>query len=423
MSTRRVFSLSKSCLRTLSIEPSHTCISHPKYAREFSKATVRMSSTLPFSRLELPPTSDFHVHLRSGDMMRTVVPTIRRGGVSTVYVMPNLTPPITSVKQAVSYRDELSAIDPSVNYLMTLYMHSSITPETIVEAKQAGIAGVKIYPAGVTTNSDAGVVDLEPFYPVISKMQEVDMVLNLHGEVGCTCDSGPEYVEQSSTDPANPGAVTVLNAEHAFLPTLRKLHKDFPKLRIVLEHASTKAALDTVRECGPTVAGTITAHHLSLTVDDVVGDGFAFCKPTAKTPSDRVALQREVIDSNSKFFFGSDSAPHPRNAKVANPHKKAAAGCFTQAYATQLVFSALEDGVKNGWFNRDAVTKDVLQEFFSARGNRFYGIDAARSDTKRVIIVEKKGDTIEETVFNSETNIAVVNFGCGEETWSIEWSR
>ena len=337
--------------------------------------------------------------------------------------MPNLTPPITTVQQALSYRDELRAIDPSVNYLMTLYMHPSITPQTIVEAKKAGIAGVKIYPAGVTTNSDAGVVDLEPFYPVIAKMQEVDMVLNLHGEVGCTCDSGPEYVQQSSTDPANPGGVTVLNAEHAFLPTLRKLHRDFPRLRIVLEHATTKAALHTVRECGPTVAGTITAHHLFLTVDDVVGDGFAFCKPTAKTPCDRVALQREVVDPSSKFFFGSDSAPHPRDAKVASPHRKAAAGCFTQAYATQLVLSALEDGVKNGWFSSDAVSESVWQEFLSRRGNRFYGIDSTGDTAKESLILQKRGEIIEEVASKAEKGVEVVNFRCGKETWSLDWTN
>ena len=361
-----------------------------------------MLSSLSFNRIQLPPTSDFHVHLRSHKLMRAVVPTIRRGGVSTVYVMPNLTPPITTVEQALAYREELRALDPSITYLMTLYMHPSITPDTILKAKQAGIAGVKIYPAGVTTNSDAGVVDLEPFYPVIRVIQEVGMVLNLHGEVGCTCDSGPEYVQQTSMDAENPGAVTMLNAEHAFLPTLRKLHADFPRLRIVLEHASTKAALDTVRACGPTVAGTITAHHLFLTVDDVVGDSFLFCKPTAKMPSDRVALLREVVDPSTKFFFGSDSAPHIKQAKIAGPHKKASAGCFTQPYATQLVLSALEDGVRNGWISQSAVTENVLRHFLSLRGNQYYGLPTTLSGQH---IVAEKGHQVSPRVFHPPNRI------------------
>ncbi|KAL9054695.1 MAG: hypothetical protein Q9162_003975 [Coniocarpon cinnabarinum] len=355
--------------------------------------------------------------------MRAVVPTIKRGGVSTVYVMPNLTPPITTVKQANEYRRELRELDSSVNYMMTLYMHPSITPITVIEAKEAGISGIKIYPAGVTTNSDAGVLDLEPFYPVIREMQEVDMVLNLHGEVGCTCDSGPEYVQQSTTHPDKPGAVTVLNAEHAFLPTLRKLHNDFPRLRIVLEHASTKAALEAVRDCGPTVAGTITAHHLFLTVDDVVGDGFAFCKPTAKTPSDRVALQREVVDPSSKFFFGSDSAPHLSNAKYSSPHKKAAAGCFTQAYATQLVISALEDGVCKGWFEAVAVNENILREFLGARGNRFYKVGTSASRLDERILLEAGGETIETSIRHSESNAEIVNFRCGKNIWSLKWTE
>lgn len=130
------------------------------------------------------------------------------------------------------------------------------------------------------------------------------MILNLHGEVPST----PSHAHSSTTKDST--AITILNAEPAFLPTLKNLHTKFPKLRIILEHCSTAAALEAVRACGPTVAGTITAHHLSLIIDDWAGDPFCFCKPVAKTPEDRDALLKAVVGSEGRFFLGTDSAPH-----------------------------------------------------------------------------------------------------------------
>lgn len=163
--------------------------------------------------IELPATADFHVHLRDGDMMAAVVPTIKLGGVDTAYVMPNLVPPITTVAMALAYRERLRAVDSSITYLMTLYLHDSITPDVVREAKAAGIAGIKSYPHGVTTNSGSGVLNYESFYPVFEAMEQVGLVLNLHGECPSDDDKG----------------VTVLNAENRFLPTLIGLHKRFPK--------------------------------------------------------------------------------------------------------------------------------------------------------------------------------------------------
>ena len=176
---------------------------------------------------------------------------------------------------------------------MTLYLHPSITPDTIADAAESGIAGVKAYPAGVTTNSQAGVLDWQQFYPVFEAMQTHDLVLNLHGEVpGTALVVGEDDI-------------SVLNAEALFMPTLHKIHKDFPKLRIVLEHCTSRDALEAVRSCGPTVGATITAHHLWMTVDDWCGDVFNFCKPVAKTKVDRIALLRAAVDGgNGKFFFG-----------------------------------------------------------------------------------------------------------------------
>ena len=210
------------------------------------------------STYTLPAVADFHVHLRSGTLSRAVVPTIRAGGVNTVYVMPNLIPPITTVSDALAYRAELQALDPTTTYLMTLYLHPSVTPAVIREAAATGgaIAGVKSYPAGVTTNSASGVLDYEAFFPVFEAMQETGMVLNLHGE--CPSDQG--------------SGTTVLNAEEKFLPTLRMIHHKFPNLKIVLEHCTTAAAVQTVTECGDSVRATLTAHHLFLVVDDWAGD-------------------------------------------------------------------------------------------------------------------------------------------------------
>ncbi|KAI9749209.1 MAG: hypothetical protein M4579_006957, partial [Chaenotheca gracillima] len=358
-----------------------------------------MSLRSKFGELELPATADFHVHLRDGEMMKTVVPTIRRGGVNVAYVMPNLVPPITTVEAALSYKARLQALEPAVTFLMTLYLHPSITPQMIIEAKRAGIAGVKSYPAGVTTNSEFGTTSYEPYYPVFAEMERQDMVLNLHGEL-------PSSPSSSSSDP-----VTILNAEARFLPTLLDLHTRFPKLRIVLEHCTTADALAAVRACGPTVAATITAHHLILTIDDVAGDPFSFCKPVAKLPTDRLALLQAAVSGDPKFFLGTDSAPHPEETKrglttmtpsadqkhaVASANQKPAAGVFTQPYATQLVLAALEEAVSKGVLTEDQVTQQILEDFLGGFGRKFYQLDGVNNGLKeRIVLSPDTGETVE----------------------------
>lgn len=163
--------------------------------------------------------------------------------------MPNLVPPVTTSSAALAYKQRLLAIDPTINYLMTLYLHPDITPAVVKGAKAQGIVGIKSYPAGVTTNSSSGVISYEPFYPVFEAMEQCGMVLNLHGECPSDHDNG----------------VTILNAESSFLPTLKVLHEKFPKLKIVLEHCTTKEAVEAVKACGPNVVGTITfVHHRSM---------------------------------------------------------------------------------------------------------------------------------------------------------------
>ncbi|KAJ9295157.1 hypothetical protein DTO271G3_6327 [Paecilomyces variotii] len=346
--------------------------------------------------VRFPATADFHVHLRDGAMMELVVPTLRRGGVNTVMVMPNLVPPVTTVQQALDYRKRLEAIEPKVKYLMSLYLHESITPETIVEAKQRGILNVKSYPAGVTTNSSSGVVDYTSFYPVFAEMERQGLILNLHGEL------------------PSKGDITVMSAEERFLPTLFELHAKFPKLRIILEHLTTAAAVEAVKKCGPTVAGTITAHHLSIIVDHWAGDPFCFCKPVAKTPADRDALLRAATSGNPKFFFGSDSAPHPAIAKRGGD--KIAAGVFSQPYVSQLVVDAFEQGCQNGVLKEEDITPEIVEGFLSKFGRQFYGLEEEKHE---FITFNEAGDVIED-ILKSDT-VDVVPFRRGQKTWSISW--
>ncbi|KAM0167319.1 hypothetical protein ACHAQE_000621 [Botrytis cinerea] len=361
-----------------------------------------MSPLSKFDGLELPAAADFHVHLRDGKMMETVAPTIKLGGVDTVYVMPNLVPPVTTVAAALAYKERLLAIEPNVNYLMTLYLHESITPETVREAKKAGIVGIKSYPAGVTTNSSSGVISYEPFYPVFAAMAEEGLVLNLHGE--CPSDHKKD--------------ITILNAEASFLPTLLSLHRQFPTLKIVLEHCTTAAAIQTVKQCGPNVVGTITAHHLFLTIDQWADDAFHFCKPVAKLPSDRTALLLAAVEDSEKFFLGTDSAPHDIGAKKGGTGKTAA-GVFTQAHAVGHVITALERGVEMGVLREEDITREILEGFLGKRGRKFYGVaEAGTGEGQRIVL--RNGEEIVRTSFKGE-GVEVVPFWRGQKIWSVEW--
>ncbi|KIY02657.1 uncharacterized protein Z520_01122 [Fonsecaea multimorphosa CBS 102226] len=361
-------------------------------------------------RLELPPTADMHVHLRQDKVMELVVPQILKGGVDTVFVMPNLQPPITSVAQALEYKSSLRSIEPRVNYLMSLYLHPSITPEVIAEAAAAGIAGVKMYPQGVTTNSESGVPAdfLSAYSPVFAAMQDHDLVLNLHGEWPGPIPSGMDKD---------------ISLEEAFLPELKKLHDKFPRLRCVLEHCSTAAALDAVRACGPSVAGTITAHHLYLTGDDSQVDPLAFCKPIPKTAADRDALIKAACSGDDKFFFGSDSAPHPLASKAISPNsaQPPPAGVFTQPFATQLVLLAFEEAISRGVLAEDAVTQDHLERFLSRNGRRFYKLHDPDDKSVAGIVLERKGETIPKSVKSEDGTVEIGVSKASAEVFSLSW--
>lgn len=259
-----------------------------------------------------------------------------------------------------------------------------------MKAKQAGIVGVKSYPRGVTTNSESGIESYTAYYPVFEAMQQVDMVLNLHGEI-----------------PSDPGTNTcVLNAERRFLHHLETLHRDFPRLRIVLEHATTREAVDTVKRLGPTVACTITAHHLALTVDDWAGQSFNFCKPVAKYPDDREALRAVVKEGHPRFFLGSDSAPHPTERKAtATPDQPCAAGVYTAPILLPLVAHLLDS------FG----ALDNLEKFTSTHGRNFYKLETAGLE---VIKLRKEPSLIAAILSSDQTSVAP--FWAGKQLdWSI----
>jgi dihydroorotase len=319
--------------------------------------------------LTIPLADDLHLHVRQGQMMEAVVPHIRAGGVGRCVVMPNTTPAIASAADACRYQAELQAIAPDVTFLMTLYLLPTLTPDSIRDAAEKGVLGVKCYPRGVTTNSESGTEDFGAYDAVFGAMQAEGLALLIHGEV-------PSNAEQD---------ICILNAEERFLPELEKLHARFPKLRIVLEHVTTAAAVDCVTRLGDTVAATITAHHLDLVADDWAGRNHNFCKPVAKYPHDRAALQHVVSEGHPRFFMGSDSAPHPRSAK------ESACGC-AGVFSTPLLMPYLADS-----FDRIGCL-DRLAAFSSSFGAAFYGLTPSETtitlERRDTVVPDAYGDVV-----------------------------
>ncbi len=290
--------------------------------------------------LRLP--DDFHVHLRQGEDLPVYV---RRaaGQFARILVMPNLTPPVTTPAALQNYRRQILNVGTSLKPLLAFKVLTSHAPEDIEPLKAAGAVAGKIYPEGVTTNSEDGVRDFRALSPFLEAMQDAGLVLCLHGE--------------------KPGAF-VLDREVAFLEDFRRIAKNFPRLRIVLEHVSTKAAVEAVQELPSNVAATITLHHLEITLDDVMGGKLRphlFCKPLAKRPEDRDALRMAAFSGNPKFFFGSDSAPHRRDRKEC---AEGCAGIYTMPVAMESLIGLFESAGK----------LPRLEDFTSSFGADFYRV-------------------------------------------------
>jgi dihydroorotase len=309
-----------------------------------------MSASNDFSQsITITRPDDWHLHLRDGAAMASVLPhSARQFG--RAIVMPNLKPPVTTTEQARAYRERILAALPdelSFEPLMTLYLTDNTPPDEIRRARDAGfIHGVKLYPAGATTNSDAGVTDLRKCYPTLEVMQELGMPLLVHGEV----------TDQS---------VDVFDREAVFIErVMQPLRSAMPELKVVFEHITTKDAADYVRQADGHVAATITAHHLLYNRNEIFKGGIRphyYCLPILKRESHRQALVAAATSGSPKFFLGTDSAPHGKGLKE---HACGCAGCYTALHAMELYAQVFED----------AGALDKLEAFASFYGPAFYGL-------------------------------------------------
>ena len=298
--------------------------------------------------LTLTRPDDWHLHVRDGAAMQAVVPdTARQFG--RAIIMPNLRPPVTTAEQAVAYRERiLAAVPAGVSFepLMTLYLTDNLPPDEIARAREAGVVAVKLYPAGATTNSDAGVTDLRKTYKTLEAMQRHGLLLLVHGEV-------------------TEAEIDIFDREKAFIDTkLIPLRRDFPELKIVFEHITTKDAAQYVTEADANTGATITAHHLLYNRNAIFTGGIRphyYCLPVLKREEHRRALVAAATSGNPKFFLGTDSAPHPAHLKE---HAAGCAGCYTAHAAIELYAEAFEV----------AGALDRLEGFASFFGADFYGL-------------------------------------------------
>jgi dihydroorotase len=301
------------------------------------------ANTLTFTRPD-----DWHLHLRDAAAMAAVVPYTARQFARAI-VMPNLRPPVTTAAQAADYRARiLAAVPAGIDFtpLMTLYLTDNLAVEEIARAAAAGVVALKLYPAGATTNSDAGVTDIRKTYPVLEAMQKAGLKLLVHGEV---------------TDPA----VDLFDREAVFIDrVMRPLRADFPELKVVFEHITTQEAADYVATAGAHTAATITAHHLLYNRNAIFQGGLRphyYCLPVLKREVHRQALVAAATSGSDRFFLGTDSAPH---ASVMKEASVCGAGCFTALSALELYAEAFDA----------AGALDKLEGFASHHGPDFYGL-------------------------------------------------
>jgi dihydroorotase len=333
---------------------------------------------------------DWHLHFRNGDMLNETVPATARC-FNRAIVMPNLVPPITNAKMAMEYKQQIlqarpagSAFEP----LMTLYLTNTTSPQDIIEAKNAGVTAAKFYPAGATTNSDAAVSEMQALYPIFEVMAEQDMQLLIHGEV---------------TD----GDIDIFDREKVFIDrNLAPLATKFPQLRIVLEHITTKDAVNFVSNAGDNIAATITPQHLLLNRNDLLVGGIRphnFCLPILKRNIHQQALRKAVASGSNKFFLGTDSAPHE---KLRKESACGCAGCYSAWSALELYTQVFEE--------LDAL--DKLEGFTSLHGPDFYQLP--RNTTKVTLIKQDWQIPQEITLPNGSP---IVPFFAGETVhWKIK---
>ena len=301
------------------------------------------SDTLTITRPD-----DWHLHVRDGAALASVVPhTAAQFG--RAIIMPNLRPPVTTTVQALSYKERIAQAVPAAmafEPLMTLYLTDVTPPDEIARAAEAGIVALKLYPAGATTNSDAGVTDIRKTYKTLEAMQRAGLKLLVHGEV---------------TD----SEIDLFDREAVFIDrVMAPLRKDFPELKVVFEHITTKEAAQYVADADAHTAATITAHHLLYNRNAIFLGGIRphyYCLPVLKREVHRQALVQAATSGSPKFFLGTDSAPHPAHLKE---HPCGCAGCYTALTALELYAEAFEA----------AGALDKLEGFASFFGADFYGL-------------------------------------------------
>lgn len=337
----------------------------------------------------LTKPDDWHLHLRDGDYLKTTVAAAARSFARAI-VMPNLKPPIASLADARNYHQRiLSAIPDGLNFspLMTLYLTETMTALHIKEAKESGlITGVKLYPAGVTTHSAAGIQNLEKIYPVLAALEEYDLPLLIHAETN------------------NP-AIDIFDREKYFLDTaVNNLITRFPRLRIVIEHVSSEYGINFVKIAPKNIAATITAHHLLLNRNDLLSGGLKphlYCLPIVKTQKDQEALITAATSGNPKFFLGTDSAPHSQRDKES---ACCSAGIFTGHAAIEFYATVFE--------KMNAL--DKLEGFASFYGADFYHLPRNK---EKITLIKAEWQVPDTVSFGPEK---LVPFYAGKKlAWKI----
>lgn len=339
------------------------------------------------NELTITQPDDWHLHFRDGGILAETVPATTRCFRRAI-AMPNLVPPVTNTQLALEYKERILAhVPPQHDFepLVTLYLTNSITPEEIFKAKQAGIVASKLYPAGATTNSDAAVKGIKSLYPVFEAMQEAGMLLLIHGEV---------------TD----HHIDIFDREKAFIDEfLMDIVDSFPNLKVVFEHITTKDAAQFVSGASSNVAATITPQHLMLNRNDLLVGGIKphnYCLPVLKRNIHQQALQDVVASGSTRFFLGTDSAPHEKHKKESSC---GCAGCYSAWSAIELYAQVFDD----------LGALDKLEGFASFYGPDFYGLDR---NTKTITLQQTDWQVPEEIRLPSGDDI--VPFYAGQ---TLKW--
>lgn len=341
-----------------------------------------MTAKQSANTLTITRPDDWHLHLRDGSVLADVLPHTAAQFARAI-VMPNLKPPVTSTAMASAYRDRiLAAIPDGMTFepLMVLYLTDNTQPDEIRKAVESGfVHGVKLYPAGATTNSDAGVTDLQRCMSALEMMQELGLPLLLHGEV---------------TD----AEIDIFDREAVFIDRiLQPLRKQLPQLKIVFEHITTQEAAHYVRDAEGPIAATITAHHLLYNRNAIFKGGVRphyYCLPILKREKHRHALMQAASSGNPRFFLGTDSAPH---AKGLKEHACGCAGCYTALHAMELYAQAFEEA---GALNK-------LEGFASFYGADFYGLPR----NKNHITLQKQNWVVPEELVMPSATIVPLDAG------------